>query len=468
MGLVTSTSGWTCMEQYFREGVISLGTFTINNETNYIMHVVPWDYELEDLPSCDYMQSATAQVIFTNGVRAFISISRRINYSTCGPSQNVLCPTPSIATSYEDYELPVTKPWDKPAGEENYPYYAGNSLEIITFEGDQMYNYKADVSPYSDYKENWYTVYPYIHDDSDDAFGMRMLVFPKPDKFGITFNSDVPVIHVPYALSWSNEIELTEEEREERGYEDLYEGEYDIDGQYDQEFIPYLMTRLGFYGEVDPEPEPGPEPDPGTTEKLVNNFRIQELITEIKRRLALKQDTTQLAQMPTASEDLLGNIYQYIGPTDSSYVNGYFYKCISDGASTPTYSWEHVVLEDLASATKNGLMTSAMYTKLNGITTASASNEGLMPAVMYTKLDDITDASASSKGLMSSAMYTKLDNITTASASNEGLMPAAMYTKLNNITTASASNEGLMPSAMYSTVNSLGLATDADIDALFT
>jgi hypothetical protein len=194
---------------------------------------------------------------------------------------------------------------------------------------------------------------------------------------------------------------------------------------------------------------------------------MQELITEIKRRLALKQDTTQLAQMSTASEDLLGNIYQYIGPTDSSYVNGYFYKCISDGASTPTYSWEHVVLEDLASATKNGLMTSAMYTKLNGITTASASNEGLMPAAMYTKLDGITDASASSKGLMSSAMYTKLDNITTASASNEGLMPAAMYTKLNNITTASATNEGLMPSAMYSTVDSLGLATDADIDALF-
>jgi hypothetical protein len=464
MGLVTSTSGWTCMEQYFREGAVSLGTFTINNETNYIMHIVPQDEELEDLPSCDYLQTATAQVIFTNGVRAFISISKR---HSVGQSY-ALCPTPSIATSYDDYVLPTTKPWDRPAGEEIYPYYAGNSLEIITFEGGQMSNYKADFSPYKDYEENWYTLYPYIHDDSDDVFGMRLLVFPKPDEFGITFNSDVPVIHVPYALLWYNEIELTAEEKEEIGYDELpYEGPYDIDGQYDQEFIPYLMTRLGFYGEVDPEPEPGPEPDPGTTEKLVNNFRMQELITEIKRRLALKQDTTQLAQMSTASEDLLGNIYQYIGPTDSSYVNGYFYKCISDGASTPTYSWEHVVLEDLASATKNGLMTSAMYTKLNGITTASASNEGLMPAAMYTKLDGITDASASSKGLMSSAMYTKLDNITTASASNEGLMPAAMYTKLNNITTASATNEGLMPSAMYSTVDSLGLATDADIDALF-
>lgn len=438
MGLVTSTSGWTCMEQYFREGAVSLGTFTINNETNYIMHIVPQDEELADLSSCDYLQTATTQVIFTNGVRAFISISKR---RSVGQSY-ALCPTPSIATSYDDYVLPTTKPWDRPAGEEIYPYYAGNSLEIITFEGGQMSNYKANFSPYKDYEENWYTLYPYIHDDSDDVFGMRMLVFPKPDEFGITINSDVPVIHVPYPLSWYNEIELTAEEKEECGSDEIdYEGPYDIDGQYDQEFIPYLMTRLGFYGEVDPEPEP----DPGTTEKLVNNFRMQELITEIKRRLALKQNTTQFAQMPTASSELLGNIYQYVGVTDASYVNGYFYKCVSDGASTPTYSWEHVVLEDLASATKNGLMTSAMYTKLNGITTASDSNEGLMPAAMYTKLDDITDASASSKGLMPSAMYTKLDNITTASASNEGLMPAAMY----------------------STVNSLGLATDAEIDALF-
>ena len=138
------------MEQYFREGAVSLGTFTVNNDTNYIMHIVPQDYELEDLPSCDYLQTATAQVIFTNGVRAFISISKRHSVS-----QNyALCPTPSIATSYDDYVLPTTKPWDRPAGEEIYPYYAGNSLEIITFEGGQMSNYKADFSPYKDYQMN--------------------------------------------------------------------------------------------------------------------------------------------------------------------------------------------------------------------------------------------------------------------------------------------------------------------------
>jgi len=49
---------------------------------------------------------------------------------------------------------------------------------------------------------------------------------------------------------------------------------------------------------------------------------------------------TQYSTMPTASEDLLGKIVQYVGTTDSTYINGYFYKCVSDGQATPTYSWE--------------------------------------------------------------------------------------------------------------------------------
>lgn len=47
----------------------------------------------------------------------------------------------------------------------------------------------------------------------------------------------------------------------------------------------------------------------------------------------------QVTSLPTASVTELGNVYQYIGTTTASYTNGYFYKCISDGAVTPTYSW---------------------------------------------------------------------------------------------------------------------------------
>lgn len=61
--------------------------------------------------------------------------------------------------------------------------------------------------------------------------------------------------------------------------------------------------------------------------------------TEIEEALADKQDKTQFATMPTASADYLGKIIQYTGTTDSTYTHGYFYECVSDGATTPTYSW---------------------------------------------------------------------------------------------------------------------------------
>ena len=46
----------------------------------------------------------------------------------------------------------------------------------------------------------------------------------------------------------------------------------------------------------------------------------------------------QVDTMPIASVDELGKIYEFIGST-GTYVNGYFYECISDGEPTPTYSW---------------------------------------------------------------------------------------------------------------------------------
>lgn len=46
--------------------------------------------------------------------------------------------------------------------------------------------------------------------------------------------------------------------------------------------------------------------------------------------------------LPAVSADELGNIYQYTGATSGDLVNGFFYKCVSDGQPTPTYSWEQV------------------------------------------------------------------------------------------------------------------------------
>lgn len=51
---------------------------------------------------------------------------------------------------------------------------------------------------------------------------------------------------------------------------------------------------------------------------------------------------TQFATMPTASADYVGTIVQYVGATTSTYTQGYWYKCVSDGEVTPTYSWQQV------------------------------------------------------------------------------------------------------------------------------
>lgn len=57
-------------------------------------------------------------------------------------------------------------------------------------------------------------------------------------------------------------------------------------------------------------------------------------------------ETTQVSIMPTATADNSGAIVQYVGTTNANYINGYFYKCVSDGGVTPTYSWEKIQVSD--------------------------------------------------------------------------------------------------------------------------
>ena len=51
-----------------------------------------------------------------------------------------------------------------------------------------------------------------------------------------------------------------------------------------------------------------------------------------------KQDKMQFDILPVASQSLLGKIYQYIGTTDATYTNGYFYKCVQDGVNPSSAS----------------------------------------------------------------------------------------------------------------------------------
>ena len=61
-------------------------------------------------------------------------------------------------------------------------------------------------------------------------------------------------------------------------------------------------------------------------------------------------ETIQVAELPAASEDEEGKIYQYIGADTSTLTHGYYYECVSDGEDPATYSWEPTKVQDTPEA----------------------------------------------------------------------------------------------------------------------
>lgn len=64
----------------------------------------------------------------------------------------------------------------------------------------------------------------------------------------------------------------------------------------------------------------------------------------------VKPEIVQRTALPVASQDEEGNIYQFVGTTDANYTNGYFYECVSDGATPPVYSWTRVDVQPAGSS----------------------------------------------------------------------------------------------------------------------
>ncbi len=95
----------------------------------------------------------------------------------------------------------------------------------------------------------------------------------------------------------------------------------------------------------------------------------------------------QVTTLPTASADELDNIYQFIGTTDANYTNGYFYKCVSDGADPATYSWAQTNVQPAPSGlpdqtdnagkflTTDG--TDASWATINALQNSSTGTDGL-------------------------------------------------------------------------------------------
>ena len=60
----------------------------------------------------------------------------------------------------------------------------------------------------------------------------------------------------------------------------------------------------------------------------------------------VRPEIVQRSALPQASEEEVDKIYQYVGTTDATYTNGYFYKCVSDGQEPATYSWENIEVQE--------------------------------------------------------------------------------------------------------------------------
>ncbi len=64
----------------------------------------------------------------------------------------------------------------------------------------------------------------------------------------------------------------------------------------------------------------------------------------------------QIATVPTASSAYLNKVYQYVGASNESYTHGYFYECVSDGQTPPTYSWVNVPVDDIGNKIFTGTL----------------------------------------------------------------------------------------------------------------
>lgn len=84
----------------------------------------------------------------------------------------------------------------------------------------------------------------------------------------------------------------------------------------------------------------------------------------------------QVTSLPTASASELGNIYQFTGTT-GTYTNGYFYKCVSDGASSPAYSWVQVEVQPSPDPLPSQAGNSGKFLTTDGTSTSWATVDAL-------------------------------------------------------------------------------------------
>lgn len=85
--------------------------------------------------------------------------------------------------------------------------------------------------------------------------------------------------------------------------------------------------------------------DAAVREEVIGDYELSLLTDMVDKAV-------QVESLPTASAQEEGNIYQYIGETDTNYTNGYFYKC--EGSESVTTEIPEVTVLPSASAQEAG------------------------------------------------------------------------------------------------------------------
>lgn len=138
-------------------------------------------------------------------------------------------------------------------------------------------------------------------------------------------------------------------------------------------------------------------------------------ITPVATELYMLTDVLDSSydELPTADVKYVGQITQYTGTTTSTLTNGYFYKCVSDGAATPSYSWERTDVQPSGSSggvsdvTVNG--TSVVSGGVAAITVPTATSD-LTNDSGFATIDD-TSTTSTTATWSASKLNTMIGNI---------------------------------------------------------
>lgn len=118
----------------------------------------------------------------------------------------------------------------------------------------------------------------------------------------------------------------------------------------------------------------------------VSKLKIGNTSYDIKDSNACKQ----LSSMPTASADYENKIIQYIGTTTQDYINGYYYKCVSNGENPATYSWQRINTQPQPTPSDIGAISTTAKGASNGV--AELDSTGHVPSSQLPSyVDDVIE-----------------------------------------------------------------------------